>query len=169
MKGSLLIAAVWALSACQSDSTPTMTLASESVSFAKLKGYEVREERGASVLVNNATTKKGSSIVVRRVSYDKRHDRTPESIMAATKASLAALPNSNVSAPITIEDAVLDGIQFELSFTPRSKRGRTYERRHAVLFGEANAYHVLQTAPKGRLSDISKDFTRVVETLREEG
>lgn len=169
MKGPLLIAAVWALSACQSNPTQTMTLASESVTFAKLKGYEVRQERGASILVSTAAAKKNSSIVVRRVRYDERHDRTPEAIMTATKSSLTDLPNARVSAPMTIEDAVLDGVQFELSFIPRSKRGRTYERRHAVLFGEDSAYHVLQTAPKGRLSDISKDFSRVVETLREEG
>ncbi len=145
-----------------------MDLPEESVSIAKLADYEIRQERGATILVSDVAAKKGSSIVVRRVSYDKRHDRSPESIWAATQSSLASLPNAKVSAPIEIDDSVLDGIQFDVSFTPKSKHGRTYERRHVVLFGENNVYHVLQTAPKGHLSDISKDFSRAVETLREE-
>ena len=169
MRKKYVICATLLAAACHTDSTPRMDLPEESVSIVKLKGYEVRHERGASLLVSKAADKRHSSILVRRLSFDRRHDRSPDSIAEATQASLTALPQARVKGPVSIEQSSLDGVRFDLSFEPKAKRGRTYERRHVVLFGTENAYHVLQTAPQGHLFDISDDFAKVVKSLREEG
>ena len=169
MSARYTMAALLLAGACQSESVVRMELSEEAVSFAELPGYEMSRDKGAVVFVSKDRDKKDSSIVVRRVAFERRHDRTPESVSEATGKSLRALPGAKVSDPVEVDESYVPGIQFDLSYEPKSKRGRTYERRHVVLFGEEHFYHVLHTAPKGHLSDISRDFSRVVETLQEEG
>jgi len=154
--------------ACQSDTVDRMQLEGEPVSFAELKGYTSTTERNATVFTSTRSNKDASSIVIRTVRMDERSDRTPEEIVRATQASLEAMPKASVSAPTSVDDAYLEAMQFDVSFEPRTKPGKTYERRHVVLFGDDYAFHVLHTAPKGRMDDLAKDFRRVVETLREE-
>jgi len=157
------------VSACQGTSPPRSQLEGEPVSFVSLDGYTISKDRDATILTPKDDARKGSTIVIRSVRLDGRNDRSPEEILVATRASLEAMPEARVSSAARVEDSNLEAMQFDLSFEPRSKDGETYERQHVVLFGDAYAFHVLHTAPKGHLGDLAKDFHRVVETLEEEG
>jgi hypothetical protein len=59
-------------------------------------------------------------------------------------------------------------VAFDLTFTPRKGGGERYQRRHVVIFGNEFAYHVIHTAPEGKLADTAEAFDAVVRSLREE-
>ncbi len=170
MRGKLLSAGfVAALAGCQGGSSQErMTLEAEPASIAALNGFESRIDRNATVFTHPSKSKASSSIVIRTVPLSERSDRTPDAIAQATHESLQAMPNAVVSKPSNLDDSELEGVSFDVTFEPQSKRGKPYQRRHVVLFGDEHAFHVVHTAPKGRMDDLAKEFERVVSTLEEE-
>lgn len=158
----------FALLACQGQPAPRMVLEEESVSFVELAGYNIEHDRGAAILTTENTDKKRSSIVIRSVRYDGRHDRTAEAALEATGESLAAMPGAKVTGPVPVDHPRYTAMRFDVTFKPHKKR-RSYQRSHVVVFAEDHIYHVLHTAPEGHLGDAAKDFERVIDTLEEEG
>ena len=167
MRSALALSAALGLLACSGPSAPRTILEEESVSFTELADYKIEHQRGAAVLTTDDAKKRRSSIVIRSVRYDERHDRTPEAVLEATGEALAAMPNAEVSDAVAIDHPSHTAMRFDVTFRPHKKR-RGYQRTHVVVFAEDHVYHVLHTAPKGHLGDAAKDFERVVDSLEEE-
>ncbi len=167
MKALVAASATLGLLACSGPSAPRTILEEESVSFTELSDYDIEHEIGAAVLTSDNAKKKRSSIIIRSVRYDERHDRTPEAMLEATGLALAAMPNAEVSDATPVDHSEYTAMRFDVTFRPHKKRN-SYQRTHVVLFAEDHVYHVLHTAPKGHLADAAKDFNRVVASLEEE-
>jgi hypothetical protein len=90
-------------------------------------------------------------------------------VLPAVEAVLAGLPGADVKGPFEMEDLAYRAVGYDIVFTPRSKRGKNYQRRHVVAFLPSRVAHVFLTAPEGRISEYQEEFDRVLRTIREEG
>lgn len=172
IRGSLLLAAA-AVSACQSsgERSASQVFAEDSVSFAPPAGWQVRRERETLVLVGGSPTDRERPVVaLRTVSTEGWSEpRTLESVLPDTAAVLRALPGAVVSGPFDVEHPVYRAQAFDVSWTPRSKDGRRYQRRHVTIEAHQHIYHLFLTAAEGQLAAGRAELDRVLETLREEG
>ena len=161
--------ALGGLSACQSGMADRIDLPEDGVSIEVLKGYDTSREKGSTVLRSRDKDKGGSTLIVRRVDYDERNDRSKDELVEATKLALEGYPEAVVKGPLPEMRGIHDAVRFELSFAKKPKSRKRYERHHAVVFGSEAAYHVIHTAPNGQLSAAAKDFEKVLDSLEEEG
>ena len=173
MKQPLSLALLVVLAACQSSperEDPTV-FADESVSFVPPAGWEVRRDRDTLVLVGGSPKSRGRpTIAVRAVPVDSwSEERTVENVVPSTEKVLRALPAAQVTGPFDVEHPIYQARAFDVTWTPRSRKGQRYQRRHVQLAAHNHIYHVFLTAPEGELEENRGELDRVVETLREEG
>ena len=57
---------------------------------------------------------------------------------------------------------------FDVVFTPKSRGGRRYQRRHVVVFAGDHVYHAFLTCLAGHNDESRAAFERVLDSLREE-
>jgi len=139
------------------------------VSFAELDGWSLRHDRGTWVQVGQGE-RELSTISIRSVDRNGwSEDRSPELVLPATETSLRALPSAQVHGPKDLDHPVYPASVFAVTFEPRSKKGKRYQRRHVVVFGDQRIFHVLLTAPDGAIENSQKPFDTVVNSVREEG
>ena len=165
------IAGAWVclalVASCQEGRGPRTTDAEHSISFAEIDAYERSNERGAIVL-SSTDASNSSTIVIRTVPYGARNDRGFENMIASTEASISQLPGVSMSDPVDGGHPLYSGQRYELTFRPKSKRGKEYERTHVLLFAEEHAIHVLHTAPKGEGDRARNTFETLMKSIEEE-
>jgi hypothetical protein len=143
-----------------------MELSDQEASIEKLDNLSMRTERDATILSSSKAEQ--STIVIRRVRFGERHDRSPETLVHATLASLKSMDSAIVQGPKDFAHGLYGGVQYDLSYTPPAGGGSTYQRRHVLLFGRTYAYHLIHTAPDGQLGEFANEFSEVVDSFREE-
>jgi hypothetical protein len=92
--------------------------------------------------------------------------RTPELVIPATRKVIEGLPQARLGTTESLQPPGFSGAAFEVSFS--TVDGRRYDRRHVVLLGHRQVFHVVHTALSGHLGDTRADFDSVLATLREE-
>lgn len=149
----------------------SQTFADDGVSFAPPDGWRLRRDRDTLVMVEQATGAAGrSTIAVRSVPIERGGVvRTADNVLPSTETVLRALPGAQLSDPTKVEHPAYDGVAYDVTFVPQSRRGQTYQRRHVVLFAWSRVFHVLHTGPSGQLDRSRAAFEKVLASIREEG
>ena len=171
-RAALLAAAVVVLASCQSESrdASVKTFADDALSLAPPPGWDAKRQKDTLVFVApSAKDGTRATIAVRSVPVDGWSEpRTPETVLPSVETVLRALPSAKVTGPTWIDHPAYRAAAYEVSFTPRSRGGRVYERRHVVVFAHDHVFHAFLTAPAGHVDVSRAAFERVLESLREE-
>ena len=168
----LLATAVVVLASCQSDTrdASVKTFTDDALSLAPPTGWEAKRQKDTLVFVApSAKDGTRATIAVRSVPVDGWSEpRTPDTVLPSVETVLRALPSARVAGPTWIDHPAYRAAAYEVSFTPRSRGGRRYERRHVVVFAHEHVFHAFLTGPAGRLDESRAAFEHVLESLREE-
>jgi len=173
MTGRLAYCLLVSLAACQgaADRDNPQTFAEDSVAFVPPKGWEIKRDRDTLLLVGGSpksTTR--PTIGIRAVSVSGwTEERTQDNVLPNTEKVLRALPNAEITGPFDVEHPIYPAKAFDVTWTPRSRQGQRYQRRHITLVATDHLYHVFLTAPEGEINKSRPDFERVIESLREDG
>ena len=149
--------------------------AGATLSAALPAGWTLRDESGATVLFSDPLddSRARNTITLRLTPFEGAagaKPRTPESIAAATKRAIEALPAGHLVAERPAARAGLRGAEFELVFEPRHKsEGSRYARRHIVLVdaGGSRVLHLMHTGRAGLLDRTAREFDAVVASVKE--
>jgi hypothetical protein len=164
---------VLALAGCQAGDgdAPRQQSSEDGISYATLAGWSVRRDRDT-VILSGSPKKEQSrcNIALRTVPITGWSEpREPDNVLPSVANVLAALPGAEVSAPTEVDHPRYRAVAFDVTFTPRSRKGEKYRRRHVVLFLDHKITHALLTAPKGQLEAALPEFEQVVRSIQEEG
>jgi hypothetical protein len=160
-----------AATACQDDrpASPT-TFAEDSLSLVPPDGWRAKHEKDTLVFVGGTADEKDQSVIaIRAVPIEVRGEtRSVDTALASVRTVLAGLPAARVKGPTTYAHASYPALAFDVVFTPKSKGGRRYQRRHVVLEAHQHIFHAFLTAPEGELTRSLPAFEKVLASLREE-
>jgi hypothetical protein len=158
--------------ACQRDEFvgEQKTFAEDSLAVAPPEGWEVKHQKDTLVFVGGkAGDSARPTIAIRSVPVEEGPEmRTAETVLPALETVLRALPEATVSGPTDVEHPAYRALAYQVVFTPRSRGGTSYQRRHVVLFANEHIYHAFVTAPDGELEDTLDEFKQVLASLGEE-
>lgn len=157
-------------SACQSSSYDRVFFDDLHLAMADLEDWTLEREPGSLIFVADPDAF-GDRVTItvrssRRLEADAPGDGTTTSVIAATEAVLAAMPEARVSEPRLTRRGEMTAAYFDLTFRPRRKAER-YDRRHVVLIGQRRVFHLFHTGPQGALEASAGVFEDVVASLRE--
>ncbi len=168
---SLVVSTLVLAAACQSQTAPRepQTFADDAVSLIPPLGWQVKHQKDTLVFADPANDGRAAVIAIRTVPVvDGAERRTADSVLASVKTVLAALPAAEVRGPTEITHPAYRAISFDVVFTPRSKHGQRYRRRHVILQARDHLYHAFLTAPEGQLENNLPEFEKVLASIREE-
>ena len=142
----------------------------DAVSLVPPDGWRVKHEKGTLVFVGGSSDEDTQAVIaIRAVSVAAWNEpRTAENVLPSVKTVLEALPGARVEGPRELEHPAYRALAFDVVFTPRSKRGKRYQRRHVVVEANQHIYHALLTAPADQIEQSLPTFDRVLASLREE-
>ncbi len=167
----MLGAGLGALACGQSDDRPRYESPEDHCTLVAPVGWTPKREYSSLVFVGPQGDRALTTITIRAIPIEGEwtQPRTPDLVVAATEKVLRGLPAAKLAGREEISAGDFSGVAFDLSFVPDGKRGR-YDRRHVVFTvgGRGYIYHIIHTAPAGRLKDSAKVFADVLATLREE-
>jgi hypothetical protein len=167
-----VLAVLACLVACQVEDGQRSVSRNDHYSSIKPAGWAEKRDRGSTVFVARAEGAwPRNTIAIRSVPVEGEwvEKRTADRVVQATAKVLAALPQSTMSkTALRMSDGRWASAVFDVTFTPSSKPGVRYERRHVVLVGRRYVFHVVHTAPEGALVGTADAFEAVVDSLREE-
>jgi len=159
--------------ACQSDpeAPEARTFTEDAVSLVPPAGWEIRRDRETLVLLGGSPTSRSRpTIAVRAVPItDTTEGHTADTVLPSTEKVLRALPGARVRGPFDVEHPVYQARAFDVTWTPRSRKGQRYQRRHVTLIAPGHLYHVFLTAAEGELENSRAELDRVIASLREDG
>ena len=160
------------VASCQSDepARDAQLFAEDALSLVPPDGWRVKHEKDTLVFVGGSPDEaKQAVIAIRAVAVGSWNDpRTAENVAPSVKIVLEGLPGARVAGPRAVEHPAYPALAFDVTFTPRSKRGRRYARRHVIIEASGHLYHALLTAPEAQLARSLPEFERVLASLREE-
>lgn len=146
--------------------------AEDALSVVPPSGWQVKRQKDTLVFVAASPEDEDATppvIAIRTVPIsDGAERRTAETVLPSLKTVLMALPGAEVTGPTDLAHPAYRAHAFDVVFTPRSKRGKKYQRRHVVLEADQHLYHAFLTAPAGELERSLPEFERVLASLREE-
>lgn len=174
MTGRLLLLALClaALSSCSRDEVvrdPTV-FAEDALSVVPPDGWQVKHQNDTLVFVGGSPGSEAPPVIaIRSVSASSWSEpRTTDSVAPSVKKVLEALPAATVRGPTPVEHPAYRALAFDVTFVPRSKHGKLYQRRHVVIEAHEHVYHAFLTAPEGELTKNLPEFEKVLASLREE-
>lgn len=158
--------------ACQRDdsSVDARLFAEDSLSVTPPEGWQVSRQKDTLVFVGGSPDDEARPVIaIRRVGIKSwTPERTAEGMLPDVKTVLEALPSANVKGPVAIDHPAYRAHAFDVAFTPRSRRGERYRRRHVVIEANDHVFHAFLTVADRELSKNMPLFERVVASLREE-
>ncbi|HEU5059949.1 MAG TPA: hypothetical protein VFU21_25635 [Kofleriaceae bacterium] len=168
----LAMSLLLAIASCQSegDNPAAKAFAEDSLSLVPPAGWEVKRQKDTLVFVGPAAQDGArATIAVRSVPVGGWSEpRVPDNMLPSVETVLRALPGAKVSGPTWIEHPAYRAAAYDVSFIPRSRGGRAYQRRHVVLFAGEHVFHAFLTGPAGHVDQSRTAFERVLDSLREE-
>lgn len=171
MNRAIFLAAFASLASCQADTRDAAVnaFAEDELSLAPPAGWEVKRQKDTLVFVAPATDGARATIAVRSVPIAGWSEpRTADSVLPSVEHVLRALPEAKVTGPTWINHPAYRAAAYDVVFTPNSRGGRRYERRHVVLFAGDHVYHAFLTGPAGHVGESRAAFERLLDSLREE-
>lgn len=153
---------------CSSEGFERFKSKKDHLSVRRLSGWSRSRQKGT--LVFSAPEEyPGTTIAIRSVVPPKGVlDAGSHKVVDATKRVLSSLHRAKVRGPTQLEHESLSAFAFDLTYEPPDK-AKLYERRHVVLISKDRVFHVFHTAPQGQLGATDEIFSKVVDSLREEG
>lgn len=172
IRALLLMTSVLLLASCQTDrdDAAAKTFAEDDLSLVPPSGWEVKRQKDTLVFVGKAA-EDGSrnTMAVRSLRVDGWSEpRTPDTVLPSVENVLRALPGARVKGPTWIDHPAYRAAAYDVVWRPRSRGGRTYERRHVVVFAGDHLFHAFLTGPTGQIEESRAAFERVLASLREE-
>ena len=160
------------VASCQSDepARDAQVFAEDALSLVPPDGWRVKREKDTLVFVGGSPDEDNQAVIaIRAVTAGSWNEpRTAENVAPSVKIVLEGLPGARVIGPRAAEHPSYRALAFDVTFTPRSKRGRRHARRHVVLEASGHLYHALLTAPEAQLAISLPEFESVLASLREE-
>lgn len=167
-----LLAVLLAVAACQRDdrAADARAFPDDALSVVPPDGWQVSHQKDTLVFVGGAPDDDARPVIaIRRVALESRSQpRTAESVLPDVKTVLEALPGAHVTGPTAFEHPAYRAHAFDVVFTPRSRRGQRYRRRHVVVEAHDHLFHAFLTAPEGQLEETLPTFEHLLASLREE-
>ena len=168
----LALSVVLALASCQSErrDPAVKAFAADNLSLVPPAGWEVKRQKDTLVFVGPAAEDGDRvTIGVRSVPVGGWSEpRIPDNVLPSVETVLRALPGARVSGPTWIDHPAYRAAAYDVSFIPRSRGGRAYQRRHVVLFAGDHVFHPFLTGPTGHVDQSRTAFERVLDSLREQ-
>lgn len=158
--------------ACQRDdrAADARVFPDDALSIVPPDGWQVSHQKDTLVFVGGSPDDNARPVIaIRRVALESRTQlRTAENVLSDVKTVLEALPEARVKGPTAFEHPAYRAHLFEVAFTPRSRRGKRYLRRHVVVEAHDHVFHAFLTAPEDELEKNLPTFEGVLASLREE-
>jgi hypothetical protein len=167
----LLLAPLLVTAACQREQhADARVFPEDALSVVPPDGWQVSHQKDTLVFVGGVPDDDARPVIaIRRVPMESwSHRRTAENALPDVRTVLEGLPGAHVTGPNELEHPAYRAHAFDVVFTPRSRRGKRYGRRHVVVEAHDHLFHVFLTAPEGQFDKNLPTFEVVLASLREE-